>query len=322
MPTPTPNQVHLDAVLTNISVAFLQTQDAFVAPKVFPLLPVEKQSDTYLTYDRSDWLRDEAAPRADGTESAGSGYNIDRDTYACLVTAFHKDIGDQAAANADAPLNLDREATEFVTRKLLLRLERDWASKYFTAGVWGIDLDGSGADFDQFDDSASDPMNLVEDQKETVLELTGFELNTAVLSYPAFRALKNHPDIVDRLKYSGEFTGRTVTADKLAEMFDLERVLIAKSIFDSAQRGATSDPGFVHGKHMLLAYVPDTPSTLTPSAGYTFAWSGVSSGLGAETGISRFRMEERKADRVEGEAAWDHKVVAPDLGVFLQNVVG
>ena len=76
MAQPTANDVHIDAILTNISVAYIQDQNAFVASKVFPTIPVEKQSDKYFVYTKGDWFRDEAQLRAPATESAGSGYNL------------------------------------------------------------------------------------------------------------------------------------------------------------------------------------------------------------------------------------------------------
>jgi hypothetical protein len=60
---------------------------------------------------------------------------------------------------------------------------------------------------------------------------------------------------------------------------------------------------------------------MTPSAGYIFAWTGVSGGLGATIGTSQFRMESLKANRVEAEVAFDNKVVASDLGYFFASAV-
>jgi hypothetical protein len=60
---------------------------------------------------------------------------------------------------------------------------------------------------------------------------------------------------------------------------------------------------------------------LTPSAGYSFSWTGVSGGIGSTIGVSSFRMESLKADRIEGEMAFDNKVIASDLGWFWDSVV-
>src|SRR5688500_13947638 len=109
MPQPTVSQVHVNGPLTNISVAYIQDQSVFIASRVFPIVPVEKKSDVYYSYTKNDWFRDEAAPRAPSTESAGSGYNVNADSsYNCKRHAIHKDIDDEVRANFDNPLNPDR----------------------------------------------------------------------------------------------------------------------------------------------------------------------------------------------------------------------
>lgn len=324
MPQPTLSQVHIDGPLTNISVAYIQSQDNFIANKVFPVVPVDKKSDKFFVYTKNDWFRDEAQRRADATESAGSGYNLTTDSYAADVWAFHKDVGDQTRANADTPLVPDREATEFVTSRLLLRQEVQFMSDFVTTGVWGTDLAGvaSSPSTNQFikwsDFANSDPLEDVELGKETILGSTGFMPNTLVLGYQTYRKLRNHPDLVDRIKYT---SSNVITTDIMARLFDVERVLVASSVRATNNEGGTAAYQFNFGKAALLTYSAPNPGLMTPSAGYTFAWRGVSGGLGATIGVSRIRMEHLKADRVEGELAFANKVVAPDLGVYFGSAV-
>lgn len=324
MPQPTQSQVHVDAILTNISVAYMQKAENFIADKVFPIVPVDKQSDKYFTYDKNDWLRDEAQVRADGTESVGSGYNISTASYYCDVFAIHKDVGDQTRANADAPINVDREAAEFVTHRLLMRREIQFMNDFMTSGVWSKDITGVAASpttnqtVQWSDYTNSDPIEDIEAGKASILSTTGFEANTLVLGYDVFRQLKNHPDLVDRIKYT---SSQTITADMLARMFDIDRVLVSKSVKATNNEGATGAYSFTTGKTALLAHVADAPGLLTPSAGYTFQWTGVSGGLGATIGTSSFRLESLKATRIESELAFDNKVVASDLGYFWTSIV-
>ena len=324
MPQPNVNSVHVDAILTNISVAYLQKAENFIADKVFPVVPVDKKSDKYFVYTKNDWFRDEAQRRADGTESAGSGYNLTTGTYSADVFAFHKDVGDQTVANADAPLNPLREATEFVTNRMLLRKELQFVSDFFTTGVWGSDVTGvsgspSSGETKQWSDyTSSDPINDIEEAKSDVLSTTGLEPNTLVLGYEVFRQLKNHPDLVDRIKYT---SSQTITEDMLARMFDIDRVLVAKAVRATNKEGATDAYGFAYGKAALLAHVAPSPGLLTPSAGYTFSWTGVSGGIGSTIGVSSFRMESLKAERVEAEMAFDNKVISSDLGYFWNTIV-
>lgn len=324
MPQPHLNQVHIDAPLTNISVAYLQSQDNFIANKVFPIVPVDKKSDKYFVYTKNDWFRDEAQRRADATESAGSGYNLTTDSYSADVWAFHKDVGDQTRANSDTPLVPDREATEFVTSRLLLRQEVQFMTDFVTTGVWSKDYAGvaSSPSTDQFirwsDYANSDPIEDIEGGKEQILGSTGFMPNTLVLGYQAYRKLRNHPDLVDRIKYT---SSNVITTEIMARLFDVERVLVASSVRATNNEGAAAAYSFNFGKAAILVHSATTPGLMTPSAGYTFAWRGVSGGLGSTIGVSRIRMEQLKADRIEGEIAFDNKVVASDLGVYFGTAV-
>lgn len=325
---PTPGDVHVNTPLTNISIAFLQNAMNFVADRVFPNIPVNKQSDRYYTYDRGMFNRDEMKLRAPGTESAGVEYTVDNTpTYFADPYGIHHDIPDQRRSNADAVLDPDREATELVTHKALIRREKLWAAKYFAGSLWTTDLDGVNAtpgagEFLQWDDAASTPIEDIRAQKSTILELTGYEPNTLVLGYPVWLALSDHPDIVDRIKY-GQTPGSpaVVSLQAVAALLEVERVVVMKAIENTADEGAANSHSFIGGKKALLCYAAPSPGIMTPSAGYTFSWTGYL-GAGAMGGrIKRFRMEHLSSDRVEMEMAFDQKLVAADLGAFFDTAV-
>ena len=125
MGQPTASDVHVNKPLTNISIAYMQKAEKYIAGQIFPVIPVQKQSDRYFKYNKGDWFRTEADLRAPGTESKGVGFTIDNTpTYYADVYAVHKDVDDQTRANADAPLNVDKDATMFVTNQLLLKRRR------------------------------------------------------------------------------------------------------------------------------------------------------------------------------------------------------
>ena len=143
------------------------------------------------------------------------------------------------------------------------------------------------------------------------------------MGYQTYRKLKHHPDILDRMKYVLNLTipANMVGEQTLAGLFGVDRILVAKSIRNAAVENATDSYDFFHGKHALMMYVANRPSLLEPSAGYTFAWKGVSDGLGAQVGITRFRMNHLRAERIEAQMAWDNKLVAANLGYFFSGAV-
>lgn len=325
---PTPGDVHVNTPLTNISIAYLQSADAFVAARVFPNIPVSKQSDRYYTYDRGYFNRDEMQLRAPATESAGTGYSIDNTpTYYCQRWSIHKDIPDEVRANADAMLNLDREAVELLTLKALLRREKIFAANFFQTGKWATDVTGvsgtpSAGQFKQWNDAASDPIGDIRTAKRTMRESTGFEPNTLVLGRPVYDKLLDNASIIDRLKYGTMGTAPAKTSvNILASLFEVDRILVMNAIENTAAEGQTNAHSFIGGKKALLTYVPPSPGLMTPSAGYTFSWTGLM-GNGVEGNrIKTIRHALADADRVELDMTFDMKLVANDLGYFFQSAV-
>jgi hypothetical protein len=331
MTSPTISDVHVNAPLTNISVAFLQNPNNFIAAKVFPIVGVDKRSDVYYQFDRGYFNRNQAQKRAPNTASAGADYALTTDSYLADVWAVHKDIADQIRANTDAVLNPDVEATEFVAHQLLIQREKAFADGFMTTSVWGKDVTGvvsnpsSGTQTVQWDNGSSDPVRDIRTAKREVQEKTGFRPNTLTLGRSVFDALLDNDAIVDRIKY-GQTPGAPaiVNEQALAALFEVDRVLVSDAIVNTAAEGQTNDHDLIIGKSALLTYSPGTPGIMTPSAGYTFAWTGLMGATAESEGmrIRKFRRpEEFAADRVEGEMAYTFKKVSADLGYFFNTIV-
>lgn len=331
MPNPTQADLHVNVPLTNVSVAYIQSADSYIADKVFPKVPVQKQSDLFWKYSKSDWRRTDVKRRAPSTESPGVGWNMDTDTYFAHVYAVHKDIDDQERANADSNFNLDRDATEFITNQQLLKRDIDWTNSYFKTGVWANEKTGVASapttnQFLQWNGASSDPLTNMGNWILDFRRLTGFAPNICVMGAYVMNALKQHPDIVDRIKYTQR---GVVTEDLIATLFDVDELFISYAtisngpqIPDARQQDAAATYDFIGDPTgVLLAYAPPAPSLLTPSAGYTFTWSGYLGGNAEGVRVKRFRMEHIASDRVEAEQTYDMKVVAPDLGLFINGAV-
>lgn len=323
---PTRQQVHIDRALTNFSVAYMQGAEVFISAKVFPIVPVQKQSDVYFTYKKEDFFRDDAQVRAKGTESAGGDYDIDQaPPYFCKKYAYHEDINEEDVVNADSPLRPRQDATDNVTHKLLLRREIEWASTYFQPGAWGRDISGvdasPGADsVIKFDKTTSDPIKVIKNEAIKMVENTGKKPNTLVLSPYVYNALIEHEDIIDRIKYSQK---GIATKDLLAQLFEVQNIYVPWAIKNTAIKGKDAAMEFIMGKHALLCYTERTPGIKKASAGYIFAWRGLKGAGAYGNRVVRIPMPWLGMDteRVEGEMAFDAKIIAKDLGTFFKDIV-
>lgn len=331
MPMPTQADLHINVPLTNVSVAYIQDQSDYIATKIFPKVPVQKQSDLYWKYSKSDWRRTDVQRRAPSTESPGVGWNLTTDSYFAHVYAVHKDIDDQIRANADSNFSLDSDASKFITNQLLLKRDIDWCARYFVTGVWGTEYTGvasgpTGTQFLQWNQSASDPLSNVANWLVAYRQLTGYKPNYMVIGANVLTALQNHPAILDRIKYTQK---GVITEDLIAAFFNIPKLVVAYAtqanvaqVNDAVTQDAAATYSFVaNPKSVLIGYSPSSPSLMTPSGGYTFTWNGYAAGNSQGIRVKQFRMEQIASERVEAEMTYDMKVVAPDMGIFLNTVV-
>jgi hypothetical protein len=318
--------MHVDQFMTDLSIGYFQNAMNFVAGKVFPIVPVSKASDVYPIFDRSFFWRDELKVRPLGGEAPRIGWDFTTDTYTCNEWAVAHTIDDRVRANADDPLNPERSAAQLLTQQALVHLDRVWAATYFGTSIWGTDRAGvtAGPTADQFlgwNQTGSDPIGDIRLSSFTVASQTGYKPNTLVIGTDAYQTLVDHPDIVDRIKYSQK---GIVTNDLLAELFGLDRVIVPMSVQNSADEGQTGSYDFIMGKESaLLCYAAPNPGLEQPSAGYHFAWTGLIPGAMNAMGgvIQRSRLEQAFSDYFVLRMAYAQKLVASDLGVFFSNII-
>lgn len=304
MAAPTRRQVHLTAALGNISIAY--KNDSFIASEIFPVVPVQKQSDKYFIYEKTDWFRNEAAMRAPGTRGPLVEYSLTSDTYSCQPIAAGTLVPDEIVDNADNPLQPMRDAVEYATQKVMLKAEVDVAADVFGNSVWS----GSATPSTTWDDDASDPLTDVEIGREYVVGLIGREPNVIVMGRNVWTDLRHHPDLLDRIKYTS--TG-VMTPQLLGQLFGVQKLLIGNAIYDSAAEGATSSYSYVWGKHLWIGFVPPNPGLMVPAAGYLFTWKNRQ--------VETYRLGPEKTEFVRVEWHYDSKVTAADAGYLCKSCV-
>ena len=317
------NLGHIDRALTNISVAYMQGEDAFIADKVFPIINVTKQSDVYFVYSKADMFRDEVQERGRGAESAGGDWNVTlADPYHCRKYAFHYDITQEERVNYDKPLDVDRDTTEWLAQKMLLKREMDFSKKFFGKGIWGKDIDLSTK---KWTDPTSDPVEVVNNIMLDMAENTGKKPNFAIMSPDVFYALKRHDAIMDRIKYTQK---GIITLDLIASLFEVEKIYVPWGIVNAGPNtpgydDIKTDMKFIYKSSMLLGYRAKRPSLKQPTAGYIFAWTGLEGASAYGSRMVRIKMDQLGlgTERLEMEMAYDQKQICKDMGYFLHDIV-
>jgi hypothetical protein len=312
MPQPTSSMIHVDRPLTNYSERFMNEQAYFAMPNAFPRLPVAKQSDQYYIFTTSYWLTDEMELRAPGGKFARSGYGLSTSHYFAHQKAMEHTIPDENRANSDEGINLDQQATEFVTTKNLIEQERTFAAATMTSTVW-TSADASATDWDS---STGVPITAIQRAQQTVQGLTGMVPNALVGGLVVQHGLVTNDQITGLVKYVQPALPQQIAAI-LANALGLQYVNFSQASYDSAAEGATSSLSRIVDDDALVYYRPATPGLMTPSAAICFDWNG-GGGMGV---IERWRDESIKSDIVRVYSAYNFKLMSADLGYFFGDVV-
>lgn len=317
--------------LTNICLAYFQSQSGFVARKVFPIVPVPTSSAHYYEFDKGDLARDNMARKPEFGHVAPGIYGKRDKFYHCDVDQVITGVDqistlDFQRTNAPAVIDPRRSKVRWVAEQMNIHLDRKWAAKYWNPDSWNTVYEGGKEEdltqkkFYSFDNENSDPVQFIHKLRTRMLLAGLRKPNKMTLGVNAFTALTNNPSILERIKYQGsEANPANVTANVLAQLFGLEDVIVAESVHNAAPIGAEDKMEFICSPNeALLTYTTSSPSIDEPSAGYTFTWDML--GNGQYTAVQQYLGEEAThTEFIEGLLCTDPEVTSADLGVFLKN---
>ena len=303
---PTLTSVHVDAPLTQMSIAYRNA--SYIAAEVFPRVQVTKESGKYFTFGKGPWLRDEARMRAPGAVFQRGGYTVSTESYSVDEWGYEHPIDERVRNNADSPLNLDRSGTNFVSDKIDLKLERDVAALAFTGGSWTNTTAPTA-----WDNDAGAPFTDFKTARLTVMKESTRPPNVIVFGVEAFEVLALHTDLLDRIKYTGTSDRPAmVTPNMMAALFGVDQVLIGMGVYDTSVEPAASVETFIWGKNVLVMYRSPSPALEDPSAGYVFTTGRL---------VDRYYEPQTTSDVIRAREAFDSKVTSPDSGYLMTAVV-
>lgn len=310
--------VHNDQILTNISLAY--DQGEFVGEKLAPSVVVKKQSDKYRVFGKETFTPETSDFRAPGTlANEIPGMLVSKDSYYATEHALQIAITDEERRNADSPLSPDRDGTEIVTQKILLGRELAIMNMVTNTNNYatGLSKTISGtAQWDKYD--TSDPIKDVKDAIRAVHAKSFKFVNTAVIPYQVMSILEDHPDILERIRYTRD---GILTPQLIASVLGLDNVIVPGVAVGNG-RGFDVTTSYLWGKNVVLAYVPKSAGMRVPAFMYEFVWG---SGGKAMT-VDRWREEPRKSDIIRASRSYDLKMVgveiSPSSADFNKSITG
>ena len=300
----TPRDVTVDAVLSNVSVAF--KSDNYLAETIMPVVTVTKQSGKYFKFDKSS-LRVNKTRRAAGSPSNEVEHGMTTASYFTEDHALKEKIPYEVIDQAENAINPEMDATEAITEMLLVDKEVSLATSMADTAVITQNTTLSGTS--QWSDyTNSNPFGDINTAISTVQAAIGRRPNTLIFGQQTFNTLISHPDIVDRIKYT---VAGAASEDLIARLFNVEKVLIGSALKNTATEGQTDALGFIWGKHAWAAYIAPSARLKQVTLGYHFQY--------------KTRVVEKWED-VDAQSRWvrvgdnyDQEFVAAEAAYLIKN---
>lgn len=312
----TASDVHIDVALSNISIGY--SNEEYIADQVFPLIPSDKQSNKYYIWEKEMWFRNNVQLRSPGAEYPEGDLKLSNTAFFCDIFHLAYPINDEDVQNQDQAVDLEGAGADWLADQFMLNREAKFVADFFKNSVWDGDVAGT-TDFVKWSDAAgSDPIADMILGGQTIQKSTGRRPNTLVVGQEVFDALAEHPDLLEKYKYTNT---AILSKAQVAEAFRMPKLLIGSAIDNSAVEGAsTSFSGeYMWPDRALLAYITPSPGLRVPTAGYTFTWEIDGSGL--TIAMQRVREDRRGRTVLQARHAFDQKLVGADLGYFFDDVL-
>jgi hypothetical protein len=297
-------------VYTAISIAC--KNPAYIAEFASPIVKVGKREFKWLEYPLAEGftLPNTAYPKK-GQPNEVDFSAIERtdkvEDYGLQDTISNDDID-----NAPEKSNPLAFAVQSLTDLVMLDRENRTAKLYFSASSYASDKVQILSGTSKFSDlTNSQPIGVIEDALETPI----IRPNTLIIGAAVWSVLKRHPKIIKSINKNLGDSG-IATKEAVAELFELDRVLVGASYINSANKGQNISLSRIWGNSIALVYLNPLATTQGGvTFGYTAQYGTKKSGIkDVDAGINGSKLA-RVAESVK------ELIVAKDVGFLIQSVI-
>ncbi|PAK14349.1 MULTISPECIES: major capsid protein [Burkholderia cepacia complex] len=258
----------VDPVLTGLAIGY--TNAEFIGQNLMPIVEVEKEGGQIPKFGK-EAFRLYNTER--GLRAASNRINPDDpDTVAVNLDEHDIEFPIDYREEQESAFPIEQAAVNTTTEALQLRREKKIADIAQSPASYSDGNKKALSAAEKFTADGSDPIGVIEDGKEAIRTKIGRRPNTMVIGASAYKTLKHHPQLIDKIKYSMK---GIVTADLLKEIFEVDNIVVGEAIY-ADDRDRFRD---IWGANIVLAYVPlqrngQQRTPYEPSYGYTLRKKG------------------------------------------------
>jgi len=295
----------VDEVLTNVARGY--TNANFIGTNLFPVVYVKKEGGKIPQFNAEAFrvYNTERAIRAKSNRISPEG----RSSIDYVLTEHDLEYPMDYREIEEDIANLELHAATVVAEGIQLRLEKLIADLSQDENNYSPNSVAVLSSADKFTNESSNPFAIIEAARETIRSKIARYPNTIVLGASTYAALKNHPMILDRIKYTAH---SVMSEELLRELLDFPNLYVGKAVFVD-DSGAFVD---VWQDNVILAYVPEQNENVArnvyePSFAYTLRKIGYPV-------VDKY-TEGGKVSIVRNTDIFVPKIVGPDAAFLIKD---
>jgi len=322
MPNPSSSLSTLRPDIAESFMEFDLAMDAqgFVSHRVFPVVEVASQSGNFGKIPLAQLLQQRDTKRAPGSGYARGNFTFEPATYTCLEHGAEEPVDDREAQMYAEYFDAEVIASLRAHSAVLRNAEQRVADAVYNPTTFASYTTGVTNEWDDLTNAT--PITDVEAAVQNIYDASGLWANALIVNKKVMRNIRNTDQVKDRIAASGAGKANAaglVNEQILAEIFDLDYIIVAGSSKNSAAEGQTASPAQIwSGEYAMVAKIATGADFREPCLGRTFHWSADGSSIGGT--VEQYRDEAVRSDIYRVRHDVDEVVLYPAAGHLLSNI--
>lgn len=268
----------------------------FIANRILPFLNADKAADNFGKIPIEQLLKRASVKRGPKGDYNRVDWSFTDDSYSTreygLEGVIDQRNARQYANYFDAEVSTARMVLHLVQLEAEIRVKDllfpgTYTPTAVSGGAWSNPSTGL-------------PLDDVEAAVRRIFAATGIWPNAIVFNELVFRNLRRNEQILEKIASEGagdKVKAKDVTTAMLAACFDLENVIVAKGVYNSAGENLTAVPAHIWSNtYAAVGVLAQSQDIIEPCLGHTFHWAGDGSSPGGL--METYYHEPARADIV------------------------
>jgi hypothetical protein len=291
----------------------------FIGLEVMPIFETPEQGAAYPVIPKDVLLSIPDVSRAPRGDYNRGDWKYENGKFLCAEKGWEEPVDDSERKLLErrVPGAADFIATERAMNHIMRAQEKRIADKVFNASRFTAHA--VGTEWDTV--ATATPIKDVSDAKSAFRTQCGMLPDALIISWTTRENIKQCATVIERLKYT--FPGidlNQLTDSQLAAIFDVPRVLVGGSIYNSAKKNkAVTVTDLWSYEYAALVKISDGPDLTQPGLGRTFLWTEDSA---QNAIVEQYREEQKRSDvfRVRHSVGEEYICSYTDAGVVVSDI--